>query len=323
MVKMSSPSPVHISVISPVYGAVATLPELVHRVSHALQPLTSEFEIILVDDRGPGPAWETITALAGQHSFVRGVRLSRNFGQHYAITAGLEHARGEWVVVMDCDLQDVPEEIPHLYAKAREGYDAVLARRAVRQDGFFKRTSSLLFYRILSYLTGVPYDNTVANFGIYHARMITAIVSMGDKIRYFPSMVSWVGFAQTSLDVKHASRAEGNSAYNFAKLLRLALDIILSFSDKPLRLTVKLGTLISLFSLVGALIVIIQYLRGAILVMGYASLIVSIWLLAGIVIALIGVVGLYIGKIFEAVKNRPVYIVADKVNGHDHFKTVG
>jgi polyisoprenyl-phosphate glycosyltransferase len=320
---MSVPSPVHISVVSPVYGAVATLPELVARVVHALEPITPNFEIILVDDCGPGPAWETITSLADQYPFVKGVRLSRNFGQHYAITAGLEHARGEWVVVMDCDLQDVPEEIPRLYAKARQGFDAVVARRAERQDSFLKRAGSSLFYSSLSYLTGVRYDSAVANFGIYHCRMISAILHMGDKIRYFPSMVSWVGFSKTAIDVSHASRAEGKSAYNFSKLLRLALDIILSFSDKPLRLTVKLGTLISLFSLVGALIVIIQYLRGEILVMGYASLIVSLWLLAGIIIALIGVVGLYVGKIFEAVKNRPVYVVAEKVNCYDKIQTMG
>lgn len=302
-----------ISVVVPVYGALDDLPELVARVQAALEKITDHFEILLIDDCGPGDAWCEISKLKEKHGCIRGIRLSRNFGQHYAITAGLDHVSGEWVIIMDCDLQDVPEEIPNLYRKAQEGYDIVLASRANRQDTFFKRSSSKAFYQILSYLTGVKYDSSVANYGIYHHKVINSIVSMRESVRYFPAMVKWVGFRCTSIKVKHAAREAGKSSYNVSRLLRLALDIILAFSDKPIRLTVILGVVISFTSLIFALITMIRYFLGEILVVGYASLIVSIWFLAGVIIAILGVIGLYLGKTFEGVKNRPIYIIDEVI----------
>lgn len=298
-----------ISVVVPVYGAVESLQELVERVQSALKKITNDFEILLVDDCGPGESWGTIKELRMENDRIVGIRLSRNFGQHYAITAGLDSASGEWVVIMDCDLQDVPEEIPNIYHKALEGYDVVLASRSERQDSFFKRASSNAFYKVLSYLTGVEYDSTVANYGIYHKKVINAIVSMRESVRYLPAMVKWVGFKCTSIQVKHAPRGVGKSSYNFQRLLRLALDIILAYSDKPIRLTVKLGVIISFSSLIFAVITIVRYFLGEISVVGYASLIVSVWFLAGIIIAILGVIGLYLGKTFEGVKKRPIYIV--------------
>lgn len=302
-----------ISVVVPVYGALDDLPELVARVQAALEKISDRFEILLIDDCGPGNAWCEISKLKEKHSCIRGIKLSRNFGQHYAITAGLDHVAGEWVIIMDCDLQDVPEEIPTLYRKAQEGYDIVLASRADRQDTFFKRSSSKAFYQILSYLTGVQYDSSVANYGIYHKKVIKSIVSMRESVRYFPAMVKWVGFKCTSIKVKHAAREAGKSSYNVSRLLRLALDIILAFSDKPIRLTVILGVVISFTSLIFALITMIRYFLGEILVVGYASLIVSIWFLAGVIIAILGVIGLYLGKTFEGVKNRPIYIIDEVI----------
>ena len=214
---------------------------------------------------------------------------------------------------MDCDLQDVPEEIERLYKKAKEGYDVILAKRKSRKDGFFKKLFSKTFYFFLSYLSGVKYDAQVGNFGIYHNQVIRTINSLPEKNRYFPSMIKWVGFKQTSIEVAHSKREEGKSSYSFKKLIDLSLDIILSYSDKPLRIAIKLGLFITFSSIIVSLITFYKWSNGEIEVMGYTSLILSIWLLSGIIIFVLGMVGLYIGKIFENVKDRPTYIIKEKI----------
>ncbi|SFT41006.1 dolichol-phosphate mannosyltransferase [Algoriphagus locisalis] len=303
-----------LSIISPIYKAEAVLQELVDRIHQAVKGITDSYEIILIDDGSPDNSWEILEELASIHPEIKGIKLSRNFGQHYAITAGLDAAKGDWIVVMDCDLQDRPEEIPNLLAKAEQGFAVVLARRANRQDGFAKRLSSKLFYRTLAWLTGSKQDESIANFGIYHRRVIDEIIGMRESIRYFPTMVKWVGFRQTSIDVVHAEREEGSSSYNFKKLFNLALDIMLAYSDKPIRLTVKLGFGVALTGFLFALYTLFKYLRGDIIVAGYASLIISIWLLTGFLLITLGMIGLYLGKTFEGVKNRPIYIVEKRTS---------
>lgn len=302
-----------LSIISPVYRAENVLAELISRIKSSVSGLTSEIEIILVDDYSPDNSWIEIERLASLHPEIKGIKLSRNFGQHYAITAGLDAATGEWIVVMDCDLQDRPEEIPNLLAAAQQGYDVVLARRSNRQDGFFKKLSSKVFYRTLAWLTGSKQDESIANFGIYHSKVIKEVIGMRESIRYFPTMVKWVGFRQTSIEVVHSERSEGTSNYNFKRLFNLALDIMLAYSDKPIRLTVKLGLLVALTGFLFALYTTYQYLKGNIIVAGYASLIISLWMLTGFLLITLGMVGLYVGKTFEGVKQRPIYIVEKRV----------
>jgi dolichol-phosphate mannosyltransferase len=304
----------HISIVSPVYNAETILEELVLRIEVCVKQITSDFEIILVEDCGPDGSWQKIVKLSENKPHLKGIKLSRNFGQHYAITCGLDYALGEWVVVMDCDLQDQPEEINNLYNKAKEGYDIVLARRAERKDTFFKKLFSKIFYRSLGYLTGTEQDETVANFGIYNKKVIAALQIMKESIRYFPAMVKWVGFKSVKLNVEHAKREEGKSNYNFKKLMNLALDIILAFSDKPLRLVVKSGLFVSFVSVAIAIYYFIKWLNGDVIVLGYTSLIISVWLLSGVIISTLGVIGLYVGKIFEGVKNRPIYLKTKTVN---------
>lgn len=303
-----------ISVISPVYRAENIVDKLVQLVSHEVSAITEDYEIILVEDNGPDHSWQKIVENAGRDKRIKGIKLSRNFGQHYAITAGLDHARGEWVVVMDCDLQDRPEEIIRLYNKAMEGYEVVLARREQRRDTFFKKLFSRIFYTLLSYLTGTHQDATVANFGIYHHKVIDAIKGMRESIRYFPTMVRWVGFKSTSIAVVHAERDSGATSYNLYKLLNLAVDIILAFSDKPIRLAIKTGFIISFVSLFFAIYNVVKALAGGFDVIGYGSLIASIWFLSGLLMFLLGIVGLYIGKTFEGVKKRPLYIITQSIN---------
>lgn len=178
-----------LSIISPVYRAETIIPELVKQIKAAVESITLSYEIILIEDCGPDNSWGAIERICAQEQKVKGIKLSRNFGQHYAITAGLKHAKGEWIVVMDCDLQDRPDEIPNLYQKAQEGYELVFAQRTARQDTFLKKLSSKVFYTIFSYLTDTKQDSSVGNFGIYHRNVTQAMLSMGDKIRFFSNNV--------------------------------------------------------------------------------------------------------------------------------------
>lgn len=306
-----------ISIIVPVYGCSTMLIELYYRTKDAMQKLNIDFELLLINDHSPDDAWIAIKGISEKDNRVKGINLSRNFGQHYAISAGLALAKGEWVVVMDCDLQDQPEEIEKLYNKVLKGFDVVMARRVQRKDSFLKRLGSKYFYKILAYLTDTEQNPEIANFGIYHKKVIDAILSMNDKVKYFPAMVRWVGFKQTAIEVEHAERRQGDSSYNVKALFRLALNTILSFSDKPLRLVIKGGALISTMSIIYAIYTIIKLKLGLITEPGYSSIIISIWFLAGAMFMVLGMLGLYLGRTFEQVKDRPVFIVSEKINCTD------
>jgi len=303
-----------LSVVSPVYRAKSILAQLIERIENSVKAIFHEYEIILVDDACPENSWEEIERLASINNKVKGIKLSRNFGQHNAIAAGLDQASGNWIVVMDCDLQDQPEEIHKLFAKALEGFDIVLARRHNRQDNFLKKAYSMLFYRTLGFLTGSSQDESVANFGIYSKQVIDEIKKLKESSRYFPTLVKWVGFKSISVDVEHAKRKDGKSSYNFRKMMNLAINIMLAYSDKPLKLTIGLGAIFSFISFLMSIYTIIRWLSGGISVIGYASLITSIWFLSGCILITLGIVGLYIGKTFEGVKNRPFYIIEKKIN---------
>lgn len=303
-----------ISVISPVYRAEECLRELYARLCSALEPITSDFEIILVEDCGGDRSWEIIRELAQEDSRVRGIQFSRNFGQHYGITAGLDYCSGEWVVIMDCDLQDRPEEIPRLLEKALEGYDIVFARRSVRQDKWLKRVSSHLFHRVFEYLTDQKSDESIANFGIFNSKVVRNVNAMRESVRGFTLFVRWVGFKSTTIDVQHARRPYGTSSYTFRKLLRLAINGIISHSNKPLRMSIKFGFMMAFGSVLMALILAMRYFVYSIPVAGWTSVMVSMYFLAGLFFVNSGFIGLYIDKIFQEVKNRPLYVINETVN---------
>lgn len=305
---------IDISVVVPLYRCHDHIEELTRQLLAMLSNLVEAFEIIYVNDGSPQNDWGMVCKLAKENNKIWGINLSRNFGQQYAITAGLENAVGEWVVVMDGDLQDQPSEIRNLYTKALEGFDIVLGMRAKRNDSWLKKASSKLFYRIFSYLTETEQDARIDNFGIYHRSVIRAILEMKDSLKYFPTMVQWVGFRKAKININHAKRNQGESSYTFRALLSLAFNNMIAFSDRPLRLTVTLCFALTILSLAIALITWIRYISGNILVSGYASLILSIWFIGGLIIAILGMVGIYVGKVFERVKDRPVFIVADKLN---------
>ena len=303
-----------ISVVVPVYGCPEALEELCSRLVTTLTKLSESFEIILVNDACPRNSWREIEKIAAREKRVVGINFSRNFGQHHAITAGLDYSRGEWVVVMDCDLQDQPEEILPLYECARQGYDAVKGRRSERQDSFLKRLGSSLFYAVFSYLTEEKSDSSVANYGIYSRRFVDSVIELREQHRSFGLFVNWVGFPTTAIDIKHGKRKHGKSSYNFSRMLNLAIDNIVAYSNKPLKLCIKLGFLMSVLSILYALWVVVKYFFLSIPPQGYTSLIVSIYFLSGLNIGSIGMLGLYISKIFNEVKARPLYIVEKTVN---------
>jgi dolichol-phosphate mannosyltransferase len=304
---------VTISVVIPVYGCDQLLVEIYDRLTITLKSIVVEYEIIFVDDCGAGNPWKIIQNIANKDDSVKGIKLSRNFGQHAAITAGLDESIGNWVVVMDCDLQDKPEEIVKLYKSAQEDVDIVFAQRWNRQDSFFKKNASRLFYKLLGYLTETKIDASVANFGIYHRKVINAVLSMKEVHKYFPVMVRWVGFSSTSVKVSHANRVYGDTTYTLRDLVALSLGIVLSFSDKPLRLIVKYGFIVSFISAIYAVSITIDAIVNGTSVAGWASMMASMWFIAGILTSIMGLVGLYVGKIFDETKSRPAYIVEDQV----------
>jgi len=304
----------HISVVIPVYKAEESLDELYRRLRASLEPITKDFEVILVEDCGGDRSWDIITGLARADERVKGIQFSRNFGQHYGITAGIDHCDGDWVVVMDCDLQDQPEEIPKLYAKAQEGFEVVYARREVRQDHLLKRWSSQLFYRVFDYLTEQQSDPSVANFGVYSRKVIDNYRLMRESVRAFPLFVRWLGFPSTFVNVEHASRFSGTSSYTFYKLMHLAVNVIIAQSNRPLRLSIKFGFLMAFGSFLLALFYTVRYFIYSIPVSGWTSVIVSIYFLAGLFFINTGFIGLYIGRIYDEVKGRPLYVIQERLN---------
>jgi glycosyltransferase involved in cell wall biosynthesis len=299
----------HLSVVIPVFKAEHCLDELYRRLRVALECITPDFEIVLVEDCGGDNSWQVIERLAASDSRVRGIQFSRNFGQHYGITAGLDRCRGDWVVVMDCDLQDRPEDIPRLYAKAQEGYDVVLARRAVRQDPPLKRVTAWLFYKLFSYLADIEYDGASGNFRIMSRKVVANFRRLGEHLRFFGGLVQWLGFPTAGIEVEHARRFQGKSAYTFSKLWKLSAEAIIAFSDKPLRLAVRLGFLMAFFSFCYGMYILGRALLYGSPIPGWNSLIVSLYFIGGIIITILGMIGFYLGKAFDESKKRPLYIV--------------
>lgn len=298
-----------ISVVIPVYKAEACLHELYRRLRVSLEAITPDFEIFLVEDCGGDRSWEIIRELARSDPRVKGLQFSRNFGQHYGITAGLDHCAGDWVVVMDCDLQDRPEEIPKLYAKSQEGFDVVYARRSERQDFWLKRLSSRAFYAVFDYLTEQQSDPAIANFGIYSFKVIDNYRRMRESVRNFPLFVRWLGFPSAVVNVEHSQRFAGSTSYTFYKLMHLAINAIVAQSNRPLRVSIKFGFFMAFFSFLVGCYYFLRYFLYSIPVAGWTSVIVSIYFLAGLFFINTGFIGLYVGRIYDEVKGRPLYVI--------------
>jgi dolichol-phosphate mannosyltransferase len=305
---------VEIAVIVPVYNGRLTLEELCSRLLNSLSTITNDFIIVLVDDASPDDCWPLISQLGKRDARIKGIRLSRNFGQHYALTAGIDLVRASWYVIMDCDLQDAPEDIMLLHAKAIEGYDVVAGTRRKEGHGVIKRYGSRAFYALFRVLSGVRLDWSTGNFRIFSNRVANGFRKMREQLRFIPASFEWMGFEPIYIELPHHSRTEGRSSYTPAKLFKLAGNTILAHSQVPLTIVASFGLLMSLITFLAAIVYFGNALIYGTEVAGWASLFVTVLFVGSVQIALMGVLGIYIGKTFEEAKGRPLYIVKETTN---------
>ena len=303
-----------ISVVVPVYGCPGAVLPLCERVAKTVTQISDDYEIILVNDACPKNSWEEVQKACERDRHVIGVELARNFGQIRAITAGLDLCSGDWVVVMDCDLQDRPEGILDLYQKAQEGYDVVFARRKDRKDSRLVKFFSKTFYRIYDYFTDGRYDNSICNFSISRRDVIQAYCSMREQNRAYTLFLKWLGYKKTAIDVEADARFEGKSSYNFRRKINMATQFITSQSNKPLLFSVRVGFFLALVAFVFGIVKMVQFFVTGNVPSGWTSLFVSLYFLGGLVLIALGVIGIYIGYIFDEVKHRPLYVVRTIVN---------
>lgn len=304
------------SVVAPVFDESPNLAELCRRLSVVLTALAgADWEIVLVDDGSRDGSWAEMERLHRADARIVGLRFSRNFGHHIALMAGLDVCRGERVVTMDSDLQDQPEEIAKLAAKMDEGYDLVFAERMHRQHGKTKRAGSRGFLWLLNWAADVPYPITGAVFRIMNRRFVLALRQLRERHRLFTGLTSWLGFKQTSVEVEHGSRYAGEPKYGPRRMLRLAADSVTAFSAKPLYYAVYLGIAASLFAVLFVAYVVIRHFVTGFTMVGWASIMTCILFFGGANLVVLGVIGQYVGRIFEEQKGRPVYIVQEQLGG--------
>jgi dolichol-phosphate mannosyltransferase len=308
------PGNVLLSVVSPVYQAEAILAQLVQQITASCSVITPDFEIILVEDGSTDASWQAIEDACRKDKRVKGIKLSRNFGQHYAITAGLKESSGEYVVVIDCDLQDNPKYIADLYKKAKEGYDIVFTRKQRRQHSFLKNMFARFFFLIFNWLSDSQHATSeVGSYSLLSRKVVNAFCSVRDSHRHYLMVLRWLGFKSAAINVIHEKRFSGKTSYSLGKLLKHALNGITSQSDRLLRLSITIGIVYFFISLIAAVYLVFEYfLHGY--KEGWASTIVLLLFSTGIILMSIGIAGIYIGKIFEQVKERPLYLIDRKIN---------
>ncbi len=307
---------VELSVVIPAYNEEDNLPTLYARLTAALAPLGLDYEIVFVNDGSQDRTLALLRDLADRDPRVVAVDLARNFGHQVAISAGLDHSRGAAVIIMDADLQDPPEVLPQFIAKWREGYDVVYAIREQRKEGPLKRAAYALFYRLLKRIAHIDIPLDAGDFCIMDRRVVDLLNGMPERNRFVRGIRTWVGFNQTGLAYERHARHAGKPKYTFKKLIYLALDGLISFSFVPLRMISLAGLAVSLLSILIAIAYTIQKLTIGLSPPGFATLVVAIFFLAGIQLITIGVIGEYVGRIFEEVKARPLYVTRQVYRYH-------
>ena len=312
---------VELSVVVPVYNEIESLPELHRRVAAVMEELSPSWELVLVDDGCTDGSTEKIRSLAAKDPHVRPVIFARNFGHQIAITAGMDYARGDAVIIMDSDLQDPPEVIADLVAKWREGFEVVYAVRAEREgESWFKLTTASLFYRLINRITSIDIPVDTGDFRLVDRSAADVLRSMGEQHRFPRGMAAWIGFRQVGVPYKRAARFAGETKYPLRKMIRLAMNAITGFSDFPLKLTTYLG---AFFTGVGGLLMLVSLVARMVSgawVSSTAIFIMVAVFLGGVQLLSVGVVGEYIGRIYDEVKDRPLYIVREAPEGADHQK---
>ncbi|HUE28436.1 MAG TPA: glycosyltransferase family 2 protein [Solirubrobacteraceae bacterium] len=301
-----------LSVVAPVYNEEALLEEFYARVCTALDGL--RYELVLVDDGSSDRTSELLGQLAASDPAVHVVYLSRNFGHQTALTAGLDHARGDAVVMLDADLQDPPELIPRMLDHWRAGCDVVYAVREHREgESRFKLTTARWFYKLFDWLTSVQLQHNSGDFRLLDRRALDALLSMRERSRFLRGMTVWVGYRQAAVPYKRDPRYAGETKYTLGKMLRFSLDAISSFSHRPLQLATLLGFIISTLAFIAIPVVIVLRVLGSYLP-GFSSITIAILLLGGIQLIALGIIGEYVGRIYDEVKGRPLYLVRERLN---------
>ena len=301
------------SIIIPIYNEEETLPALRQRLVSALASLDQPFEVILVDDGSEDNSFALMKSIREQDPRFKILRLSRNFGHQIAISAGLDLASGEAVLLMDGDLQDPPELLPMMVDRWKEGFEVVYTVKKSRRESRLKRAAFKSFYRVIHAISSVAIPMDAGNFSLLDRRVVDVLKSMPERNRYISGMRAWTGFRQTSILYDRDARFAGDPRMSFPRLLRLALDGIVSFSDLPLRMAIYLGFFVAFLSFVGGLYVLYAKLFTDKAILGWASTILSILFVGGMILLTLGVIGEYISRIYEEVKKRPLYIVRDKM----------
>lgn len=304
---------VKLSVVVPVYGCAKILRDLHRRLTEVLSRLVDSYEIVLVDDRANDGAWPIMQELAEHDTHIVACRLSRNFGQQIAITAGLQECSGEHAVVMDCDLQDPPESIPVLYAKALTGFDIVYARRQSTYQSVVRRMSNRAYFALLGLVARQRIDGEFGSFSIISQRVIETFLQFRERDRHYLMVLRWIGFESTSIEYQREARPEGESSYGLGKLLALALAGVMFTTTRLLHWVIYTGIGMALVGLLLAIFFVIRWYNNGGLP-GWTSLIVVQFFVGGLIVFCLGVTSLYIGKIFEAAQQRPLYIVQDRID---------
>lgn len=299
------------SLVIPIYNEEAVLPLLLRRIAQLLDRLDGPGEAIFVDDGSRDTSAIFLRGVAGEDPRFRLIELSRNFGHQIAITAGMDAARGEAVVVMDADLQDPPEIVLELVAKWKEGFDVVYARRVRRKgETLFKRLTAAAYYRILATMTSVAIPRDVGDFRLVGRKALDAFKSMPERDRFVRGMFAWIGFRQAEVAFERPPRAAGESKYPLWKMIRLAVHGMVSFSDRPMRIALWAGLGICVLSALFGAYAVAAKIMGYAVADGWASTVVLVSFLSGFNLFMTGIVGLYVGGIHAEVKRRPLYIVA-------------
>lgn len=304
-----------LSIVTPVYRAEGCLDELHQRLVTVLENEKLDFEIVLVEDGSPDASAAVVERIARRDPRVTGVLLSRNFGQHAAILAGVAEASGDRVIVMDCDLQDRPEDIPLLLAKLNEGYDIVIARRDARTTTFFKRATSRLWFAIFNRFSEIPIEPGAASFSILRRDVVDALLRMPNRNTHYQLVLRWLGFRQTYVTVPDGGRFEGSTSYSLRRLLSHAVSGLASHSTKLLHFSIYIGFLFVLLSITQFAYIVFEKLSRNVGVAGWASVMATIWLTGGAILFSLGVIGLYLSRIVDDVKQRPPYVIARRIRG--------
>jgi polyisoprenyl-phosphate glycosyltransferase len=304
-----------ISVVIPVFNEEENLPILFERLSSVLTEESIDYEVVFVNDGSRDRSAETLSSISRQDRRVTVVELARNFGHQIAISAGLTYASGRAVIIMDADLQDPPEVLPQFIARWREGHDVVYAIREKRAESWLMQTAYKVFYRLLHRVASIDIPLDAGDFCIMDRRVVDLLVRMPERNRFVRGIRTWVGFDQVGLAYERQARHAGRSKYSLTKLVYLALDGLVSFSYVPLRAISIMGMVVSFFSILLAMIFLIQKLLLGMTPPGFATLAVATFFLSGIQLVTLGVIGEYVGRIFEEVKHRPLYTVKHVLRG--------